>query len=86
MNNNLPFVSICTPTYNRRKFIKNLISMVDSQDYPKEKLEWIIVDDGEDKIKDLVIHHDLVKYISLNEKLTIGKKRNFMNECYGNCL
>ena len=87
MKKDLPFVSVCTPTYNRRNFIKKLINMFDNQDYSKNKLEWVIVDDGEDKIKDLVIHHPLVKYISLNEKLPIGKKRNYMNEnCKGDII
>lgn len=81
MKSDLPFVSVCTPTYNRRSFMKKLINMFDNQDYSKNMLEWIIIDDGEDKIKDLVIDHPLVKYISVNEKLSIGKKRNFMNEC-----
>jgi glycosyltransferase involved in cell wall biosynthesis len=45
----IPFVSICTPTFNRRPFILNLIKCVDSQTYPKDKMEWIIVDDGTDK-------------------------------------
>ena len=53
INNNLPFVSVCTPTYNRRVFIPQLIKNFLLQDYPKDKLEWIIIDDGEDKVEDL---------------------------------
>ena len=46
----LPRVSICTPTFNRRPFFKGIINCVLSQDYPKDLLEWIIVDDGSDPI------------------------------------
>ena len=48
-----PFVSVCTPTYNRRQYIKRLIKVFDAQDYPKDRLEWIVVDDGTDKVADL---------------------------------
>ena len=41
-----PFVSICTPTYNRRKFIPHLIKCFKSQTYPPQLMEWIVVDDG----------------------------------------
>lgn len=50
------------------------------QTYPKDKLEWIIIDDGTDKIKDMVEHHPNVKYFSYEEKMTLGKKRNLMHE------
>ncbi len=49
-----PFVSICTPTFNRRPFIPTAIQCVRNQTYPREKLEWIIVDDGTDPIEDLL--------------------------------
>ena len=38
-----PFVSICTPTFNRRPFIPYIIKCIENQDYPKEKMEWIIM-------------------------------------------
>ncbi len=76
----LPFVSICTPTFNRRPFITNLINCVDSQTYPKDKMEWIIVDDGTDKIEDLVSNHPLVSYFKFDKKLSLGRKRNIMHE------
>jgi glycosyltransferase involved in cell wall biosynthesis len=74
--NELPFVSVCTPTYNRRPFIENLIKCFDNQTYPKEKIEWIIVDDGTDKIEDLVTDLECVKYYKFEEKMALGKKRN----------
>jgi len=75
-----PFVSICTPTFNRRPFIPTIIKCVDNQDYPKDRMEWIIIDDGTDLIEDLVINHPQVKYYKYDEKMTLGKKRNLMHE------
>lgn len=75
-----PFVSICTPTFNRRPFIPIIITCIENQTYPKDMFEWIIIDDGTDKIEDLVIHLPYVKYFKYDEKMTIGKKRNLSNE------
>lgn len=77
---NLPNVSICTPTFNRRPFIPYLIKSYNDQTYPKNKMEWIIIDDGSDKIKDLVENIEGVQYYSYDKKMTIGKKRNLLNE------
>ena len=43
-------------------------------------MEWIIIDDGSDKIKDLVENIEGVQYYSYDKKMTIGKKRNLLNE------
>jgi hypothetical protein len=75
-----PFVSVCTPTFNRRPFIPLMIKCFENQTYPKDKLEWIIIDDGTDKIEDLVSHIPQVKYFKYDEKMTLGKKRNISNE------
>uniref|UniRef100_A0A6C0CPF9 Glycosyltransferase 2-like domain-containing protein n=1 Tax=viral metagenome TaxID=1070528 RepID=A0A6C0CPF9_9ZZZZ len=80
MTMELPFVSVCTPTFNRRPFIEHMIRNFDSQTYPKEKMEWIIIDDGTDKIEDLVKDHPQVKYYSYDEKMPLGKKRNLMHK------
>ena len=82
-----PFVSICTPTYNRRIFIPNLIKCFELQTYPKELMEWIIIDDGEDKVEDLFINVPGVKYYRYDEKLKLGRKRNIMHEkCKGDII
>ena len=81
-----PLVSMCTPTFNRRPFINTLIKCVELQDYPKDRLEWIIIDDGTDPIEDLIKDIDFVKikYYKLDKKLPLGKKRNLMHEkCEG---
>lgn len=81
-----PFVSVITPTYNRRKFIPSLIECFLSQTYPKDRMEWIILDDGPDSVEDLFdalaktkkvpnlryVRHD-------GPKLLIGQKRNRLN-------
>ena len=79
---NLPFVSVCTPTFNRRPFIQNMFECFKNQDYPKEKLEWIIVDDGTDKIKDLIYESNIVqiRYFEVENKMTLGAKRNYMHQ------
>lgn len=73
-------ISICTPTNNRRKYIKKLIQYIYSQDYPLDDIEWLIFDDGTDKIEDLVIDIPFVKYFYMDNRQPIGFKRQFMNE------
>ena len=73
-------VSICTPTYNRREFMKKLIDYVNHQDYPKKLIQWVIVDDGEDKIEDLIKDMTNVVYVKLPKKVPLGKKRNIMHD------
>ena len=75
-----PFVSVCTPTFNRRPFIEGIIKCFNHQDYPKDRMEWIIIDDGTDKIEDLVINHPHVKYFKYDTKMKLGKKRNLLHE------
>jgi glycosyltransferase involved in cell wall biosynthesis len=82
-----PLVSICTPTFNRRPFIKTLIKCFEHQTYPKDKMEWIIIDDGTDKIEDLVKDIPQVKYYKYDEQMVLGKKRNIMHEkCKGDII
>ena len=78
----LPLVSVCTPTFNRRPFIQNMFECFRNQDYPKSKIEWIIVDDGTDKIGDLIKGADIpqIKYYEVNNKMPLGAKRNFMHQ------
>ena len=76
----IPFVSVCTPTFNRRPFIKSMIACFNHQTYPKNMIEWIIIDDGTDKIEDLVADHPNVKYFRYEEKMTLGKKRNLLHD------
>ena len=79
-NSLYPKVTLCTPTFNRRPFIPFMIQCFEHQTYPKDRIEWVIIDDGTDKIGDLVSHIPQVKYFAYPEKMTLGKKRNLMHE------
>lgn len=77
-----PPVSIVTPTYNRRKFIPWLIECIKAQTYPRAHMEWLVYDDGTDKILDLLTPHMTtlnIRYFSSDTKLNVGVKRNFLN-------
>lgn len=79
-----PIVSICTPTFNRRPFIPIMVECFRAQTYPKDRMEWIIVDDGTDKIKDILDAEapdlaQIIKYFAVDTKMSLGAKRNFMH-------
>ena len=84
----LPLVSICTPTFNRRPFFKGLIQCISEQDYPRDKMEWIIADDGTDCVRDILESDDTkeklegikILYFHETEKMDLGKKRNYMHK------
>jgi glycosyltransferase involved in cell wall biosynthesis len=78
----VPFVSVLTPTFNRRKFIPILIRCFKAQTYPMDRMEWIVVDDGSDKVKDLFDAAKIpnLRYIPLDNKITLGAKRNMLND------
>lgn len=84
MSKNKPFVSVVTPTYNRRPFMKALIECFRHQDYPKDRMEWIILDDGTDSVEECFKEwaKDLpnIRYIRENDKQVIGVKRNRLND------
>ena len=76
-----PFVSVCTPTFNRRPFIPIMFQCFLNQDYPQDRMEWIIVDDGTDSIQDLIDKSNIsqIKYFREEKKMSLGEKRNFMH-------
>jgi hypothetical protein len=53
-----------------------------NQTYPKEKMEWIIIDDGTDKVGDIIKSYNIpqIKYIELPTKITLGEKRNMLHK------
>lgn len=77
-----PFVSVCTPTFNRRPFIEMMFECFRNQTYPKDRMEWIIVDDGSDKIEDLIQSSNIeqIKYYKVDKKMSLGEKRNYMHK------
>ena len=72
----LPNVSIICITHNRRIFMPILKYSYMIQSYPEDKLELVIVDDGDDSIEDTLIGVPNVVYVRLPEKKSIGEKRN----------
>ena len=78
-----PLVSVCTPTFNRRPFIPIVIDCFKNQTYPRDRMEWIIVDDGTDPVEDLFIEASAylpqIRYIKCPHKMNLGEKRNFMH-------
>lgn len=86
MSSGKPFVSVVTPTYNRRRFLKVAIELIAKQEYPLDRIEWIVLDDGTDKVEDLFAPENLPKkfpkvtYVYSPEKLLIGQKRNRLND------
>jgi glycosyltransferase involved in cell wall biosynthesis len=81
-----PFISVITPTYNRRKFFTATISCYLAQTWPHDRREWIILEDGHETVEDLVADAKRqyptlnVRYIRLPVKASIGAKRNRLNE------
>ena len=53
------------------------------QTYPKARMEWVIIDDGQDSVEDLFAKPNpnlpTVRYIRKEEKMTLGEKRNLLN-------
>ena len=80
-----PHISIITPTYNRQKLIDIAFHNLLVTDYPKDKIEWIVIEDNEktpqmaaEKIISFQIQvPDVkIKYIPIEGRMSIGEKRN----------
>ncbi len=78
----LPKVSIITPTRNRAHLFSIPLRNYALFNYPPEKLEWIIVEDGKDDVSSMIpsiyVKSGLVKHIHMGKdaELTIAEKRN----------
>jgi len=85
--NEYPTVTICTLTHNREDCIYRLQQCIEKQDYPLEKIEWLILDDSEEYKHSLRISTDTkirVKYQRLPRRLSLGAKRNLSHKlCSG---
>jgi len=74
----LPLVSIIIPCRNEEKFIKKCLESVLNQDYPKEKMEVLVVDGmSEDRTREIIEDFRL-KNANLKIKL-IDNPRKFTN-------
>ncbi len=76
-----PFVTIATPTFNRRIFFPLVLCWFQKQTYPRDRLEWIIYDDGTDSIEDIIKESNIseIRYFKSDVKETVSSKRNFIN-------
>lgn len=86
----LPLVSLCTVTRNRAAYLPLLQRLILQQTYPRERLEWVILDDSDpdqprfqpDHSQGLAIH-----YHPLPEPLPLGRKRNLSHTfCRGEII
>ena len=92
LKNVLPNVSIVTPTFNRVKFLKILHNCILNQNYPLNKLEWIIVDgqNNNNKLNEVPLLINNLRKISnlkiiyfslpMDENNKLGALRNKTNE------
>ena len=75
------FVSVVLPTYNRRDFLPIIIHLYQTQTYPKNLRELVILDDSPTSNEDIIPKDDKsIRYIYQTEKITLGEKRNRLNE------
>ena len=72
----LPDVSIVTITKDRRQFMPLAKYCYLLQSYPADKVEWVIVDDGE-SIEDTLFGIPNVTYVRCEPGMTVAQKRNF---------
>jgi len=75
-NEHLPNLSIVTITHNRRNFFKLCLLNIYQMNYPKDKIEWIIIDDSNESMEKIIPDDKRFKYFYTSEKLSIGRKRN----------
>jgi hypothetical protein len=80
-----PPISVLTLTYNRRNFIDLAFINMLVTDYPKSKIQWVIVEDSDDpakasmdKIKNFESRDPQIEitYVPMSHKRSIGYKRN----------
>ncbi len=74
----LPAVSIITPTRNRKRFFNLTVRNFFNIDYPHDKLEWIIVDDGTEDIKSVIPNDNRIKYYHFSDKNIAEIYKNFL--------
>lgn len=84
LNENLPTVSVITPVYNRQEFfplaLRNWLEII----YPRDKLEWIVIDDSDNGVdleyellEDPRTEGHNITYVRNNKKhYTIAEKRD----------
>jgi glycosyltransferase involved in cell wall biosynthesis len=73
-----PLVSCIMPTCDRRAFLGRAIAQFLAQDYADREL--IVIDDGADRIADLVPADSRIRLLRAERRLPVGAKRNLACE------
>lgn len=79
----LPMLSVCTPTGNRRHLFALALRNFQGFIYPADKLEWVILDDGQQDISEIVPRSPNIRYHytgGSKPRMAIGEKRNRLVE------
>ncbi len=79
-----PAISVISLVYGRPKFIELAFHNLMLTDYPREKIEWVVVDDSPPEVSssDKIVSFEekfypgKIRYIPLPKKVSIGRKRN----------
>jgi glycosyltransferase involved in cell wall biosynthesis len=69
-----PLVTAIMPTADRRGFVPKAIEYFLRQDYANREL--LVLDDGTDRVADLVPSDPRIRYVALDRPLILGAKRN----------
>ena len=64
----LPNISIITPTFGRPDFFYLSLHNIKNSTYPKEKMQWIILDEGENTVKHLVPKDNFIEYYHISKE------------------
>ena len=78
----LPFISVLTITRNRSDFYPLIVRNIQTCDYPKHLIEWILIEDGSSRFDKTNYYESIpssiqVKYVYLGDlHFPIGYKRN----------
>lgn len=79
-----PRVSLGTITHNRPALLALLAGCVVAQDYPPERLEWVVIDDSDPgQEPDLSVLEQVgiaLRHVRLTQRLPLGAKRNLCHE------
>ena len=75
-----PLVSIVTPTFRRKNFLPILFEVILKQNYPLNKIEWVIVDGETEENRYNDVPNVLKKLKNINNDVKITYCLHPMNE------
>lgn len=82
-----PLVSILVPTRDRRPYLPRVFTYLRRQDYPADRMEMIVLDDGRDPVEDLIPDDPRVAYRHVGARVPLGTKRNQLcDACRGEIM